>query len=239
MIRYEEYIRKFAEEFSEKSFIEPSDFPNMDLYADQVAEFISEKLSIYEKEHLLTKSMISGFVKKDLIASTDKHRFNREHMILIESFLCLRMAYNKDDLKMLMKPFVENLESQYDDKIDFYDIYQKILPVLKEQRKDAATRTVGRIAEMKDAIWKNDIEDDDLLETFLILLSIAIEVDTFMYLGKRLLRAYFEQPTKEEKKETKKKVSRPKLKKTPAVLAEKEEKKVEKKERKSEAKKSV
>jgi hypothetical protein len=190
MIRYEEYIRKFAEEFAEKSIIEPEDFPDMELYPDQVAEFINSKLSVYG-DNLISKSMIHSFVRQGLVGTSDKKRFNKEQMVLLELLLCLRMTYNKDDLEKLMSPFKRDLKSDFDDGFDFYEIYKELVPAYKEQRKEAAGRTLDLIDRVKNIMKGASIEDDDSMEMFLILLSIAIEVDTAMYIGKRLLRDRF------------------------------------------------
>ncbi|MDR1778459.1 MAG: DUF1836 domain-containing protein [Clostridiales Family XIII bacterium] len=226
MIRYEEYIRKFSEEFAENSMIEPEDFPNMDLYADQAAELISEKLAIYGKEKLLTKAMVNQFVKKGFLSTTDKKRFGRNELVLLELILVLRTTYNEDDMARILKPFVENLDSPYDENIDFYELYKKFLTVYKEQRHEAAERTIGRIDEMKGIIRKlNAEDDDDALEILLVLLSIAIEVDTAMYIGKRLLRACYEEPPKERKKEAKKATKAVKKAVKPVVKASAEKNK--------------
>jgi hypothetical protein len=190
MIRYEEYIRKFAEEFADRSIIEPEDFPDMELYPDQAAEFINSKLSIYG-DNLITKSEIHSFVKQGLVGTSDKKRFNKEQMVLIELLLCLRMSYKKEDLEKLMTPFQKDKKADFNDGFDFYEIYKELVPAYKEQRREAVDRTLDLIDKVKNIMKSADIEDDDSMEMFLILLSIAIEVDTSMYIGKRLLRDRF------------------------------------------------
>lgn len=194
MVRYEEFIKTFAEEFAENSIIDPKDFPEMDLYPDQVADFISEKLKVYGKEELLTRSMINGFIKQGLLTRPENKKFNREQMLMTELLLCLKVAYKKEDVQAMMKPFVENEMSNFDEQFDFYSVYEKLAPVFKEQRREAVDRTLGLVKVIKDAIRESEADDDDSLELFLVLLCIAMEVDTSMYIGKRLLREYFNEP---------------------------------------------
>jgi hypothetical protein len=190
-MRYEEFIKKFAEDFAENSIIEPEDFPEMDLYADQASSFISSKLAIYGKDPLLSKSMIAGFVKKGLIPPPDKRRFNREQVVMMELILLLSMTYRQKDVEDLMKPIVENLESIFDENNDFFELYEKLVPIFKQQRSEVAGRTVGIVDTVKDAMREIGADDDDRTEMFMVLLLIAMEVDTAMYMGKRLLRTYF------------------------------------------------
>jgi hypothetical protein len=140
--------------------------------------------------------MIGDFVKKGLLRAPDKKQYNRDQMIMMELILCLKTAYKPKDMAAIMKPFVENSESTLDEKIDFYDLYENLSPVYKKQRREAADRVIASIDTIKGAMRETGLDDDDALEIFLVLLSIAIEVDTAMYIGKRLLREYFEDPKK-------------------------------------------
>ncbi|MDR2486900.1 MAG: DUF1836 domain-containing protein [Clostridiales Family XIII bacterium] len=190
-MRYEEFLKNFAEEFAEGSIIEPEDFPDMDLYADQVSAFISSKLSIYGKDPLLTKSMVSSFVKKGLLPAPDKRRFSRDHVVLIELILLLSIAYRQKDVEAMMKPLIENFESVLDEKNEFYELYKKLVPIFKQLRVETAERVVGTVDAVKDGMHGMGADDDDTIELFLVLLAISMQVDTAMYIGKRLLREYF------------------------------------------------
>jgi hypothetical protein len=210
MNRYEDFIREFAEKFMENSIIEPEEFPELPLYADQVSDFLTSKLAIYEKDPLLTRSAISALVKNGLLSAPDKKKYSREQMIFIEFILCLKMAYRQSDIEAMLKPLVENAESKFDEQFDFYDLYKKLVPIYKAQRKEACDNTIRAIDTIKGAIRDSGADDDDALEIFLVLMSIAAQVDATMFLGKKLLREYFkpekdEKPEKPMTKETRKK----------------------------------
>jgi uncharacterized protein YbcC (UPF0753/DUF2309 family) len=196
-MRYEEFLKKFAEEFAANSIIEPEDFPEMDLNADQVSSFISSKLAIYGKDPLLSKSMIGSFVKKGLIPPPEKRKFNREQVVMMELILLLSMTYRPDDINDLVRPIVDNNNSILDENTEIFDIYEKLVPIFKEQRNEVAERTVGIVDRVKDAMRGSGAGDDDRTEMFLVLLSIAMEVDTAMYIGKKLLRTYFSDISKD------------------------------------------
>lgn len=225
MVRYEEYIRNFAKVFSKEGMIAPDAFPDMPLYADQVAQHLSSKLSIYGGEPQLTKSMISNYVKKKLIPSPEAKKYNREQMIMIALILILKRAYKLDDVGLIMNPFVANITSDFDDSIDFCELYENLLPLFEERRANAAETTLANIDHVKCAIRDRGIEDDDRLEIFLVLLSIAIEVDTAQAIGQRLLTDYLGKEKALREKVPKEKAPREKTlkEKAPREKRQKEE----------------
>jgi hypothetical protein len=196
MARFEEHLTTLADNFAEKSLIEPDEFPELSLYADQVAEFFCSKLGPYAKDPVITKGKISDYVKKGLIPPPDKKRFDRDHIIMIWFILFLDLAYGSKDVEAVMRPFVENIESRYDEKFNFAEMYEKLEPVFREQRREAADRVLAASGTIKEAIRETGVDDDDAVELFLVLTSIAIQADTGMFIGKNLIREYF---TSEEK----------------------------------------
>jgi hypothetical protein len=224
MVRYEEYIRNFAKKLSEEGMIAPDAFPDMPLYADQVAQHLSSKLSFYGSEPQLTKSMISNYVKKKLIPSPEAKKYNREQMIMIALILILKRAYKLDDVELIMNPFVANITSDFDDSIDFCELYENLMPLFEERRANAAKKALANIDCVKCAIRDRGIEDDDRLEIFLVLLSIAIEVDTAQAIGQRLLTDYLGKEKALREKAPKERTSKEKAlrEKTPKERASKE-----------------
>ncbi|MDR0851658.1 MAG: DUF1836 domain-containing protein [Clostridiales Family XIII bacterium] len=191
MVRYEDFIRDFAEKFAENNLIEPEDFPEFPLYADQVSEFFTTKLDLYGKDPVITRSSINDFVKDGLLSAPNKKKYSREQMVMIEFILCFKVAYSKKDTYAVLKPFVENAESKFDEKIDLYDLYVKLAPIFKQQRKVACENAVATIDTIKEAIRGEGMDDDDMLEMFLFLLSIAAQADAALLIGKKMLHEYF------------------------------------------------
>ncbi|MDR0853988.1 MAG: DUF1836 domain-containing protein [Clostridiales Family XIII bacterium] len=202
-MRYEEYIREFSELFLKEAVIEPEDFPNVELYADQAAQFISDKLGIYGKDPLLTKSMIANYVKNDLLPSPEGRKYDKSQLVMMELILCLKTTFQMNDIKAIMKPFVENYESEFEDKIDFVKIYETFLPDFKEQRKKIADGILADMENIKERYRDLEPDADDATELFLLFMSISMKVDTAMYIGKNLLRTYFETDEKVEKAQKK------------------------------------
>ncbi|MDR3305085.1 MAG: DUF1836 domain-containing protein [Clostridiales Family XIII bacterium] len=198
-MRYEEYIKNFADVFTETAVIDPEDFPTMPLYADQAATFISERLKIYGKDPLLTGTMISNYVKHDMLPSPRGRKYDRDQLIMMELILCLKMTFRMTDIEAIMRPLVDNFDSKLDDKIDFFGLYKNLVPDFKAQRRQVADGIIEDMESIKERLRELDPDDDDAMEIFLVLMSIAMKVDTAMYMGKRLLRTYYETRAKNTK----------------------------------------
>lgn len=207
MIRYEEFIKKISEEFIDNSIIPPGDFPDLELYSDQVVSFINSGLSLYGKRggEVLTKTMLSNYVKNNLLPSPEKKKYDREQMIMLELILCLKNAFKMDDIKTLMSPFVENRKSNFDERIDFAELYEKLEPIYKKKREEYAEDLIKDIDVVKDAVRDSGLNDDDMTEMFLYIMIIAMKIDTAKFIGKTLIREYYGSKDEKSGKTVKKK----------------------------------
>ena len=59
------------------------ELPEIDLYVDQVVSILQKNLVIFSKDvdnPVITSSMINNYVKKDILNSPIKKKYNREHL---------------------------------------------------------------------------------------------------------------------------------------------------------------
>jgi hypothetical protein len=191
MARYEEFLKRYAENVSESGLIPPKEFPDVELYPDQAADFLASKLSGYDFSTEISKSKINSFVRKSFIDSPDNKRFSKEQLLVIQFIFYLLEAYGSSDVENLMKPFVENKESMLDESVDFFGIYTKLLPLLNKQGEDAALHTEKTAESIKKTVKEAGLDDDDTAELFFVILAIAIQAEAAMTVGRALLREYF------------------------------------------------
>jgi DNA-binding transcriptional MerR regulator len=205
MIRYEEFLKKITEEFGKDSIIAPEEFPKMELYSDQIVSFINSELSLYGKSggEILTKTMLSNYVKNGLLPSPSKKKYDKEQMIMLELILCLKNAFKMDDIKILMKPFIESRESTFDEAINFTEIYEKLEPVYAKKRKETTEELMKDIDVIKESVRDTGINDDDMTEMFLYIMILALKIDTAKFIGKTLIREYYASKKDKVKKPSK------------------------------------
>ena len=79
------------------------ELPNIDLYMDQVLNYINSYLSPYIKdENLITKTMINNYVKNNIINAPIKKKYNK--LIIAELFVIsiLKEVYSINEIKSLI-----------------------------------------------------------------------------------------------------------------------------------------
>jgi DNA-binding transcriptional MerR regulator len=191
MARYEEFLKKYAASVGDSGLIPPKEFPDIELYPDQAADFLASKLANYDFASGISKSKITSFVKKGLIEQPENKRFSKEQLLTIEFIFYLLEAYQTSDVEQLMKPFIENKESMLDESVDFFGIYTRLLPLLNKQGEEAASHTSKTAEAIKKISRESGMDDDDTLELFFVILAIAIQAEAAMTVGRALLQEYF------------------------------------------------
>ncbi|MGX7197442.1 DUF1836 domain-containing protein [Enterococcus olivae] len=78
------------------------EFPDIELYMDQVITLIDKYLSPViqsEKHPLLTASMVNNYVKKDMIPAPDNKRYNRKHVAFLVAITLLKQVLTIQEIK--------------------------------------------------------------------------------------------------------------------------------------------
>ena len=101
-------------ENSAKSFDE---FPDFDLYMDQVLLCLSRQMPTENKEEQLTSSMINNYIKAGLLPRANGKRYTREHLAYLTIIAKLKQVLTIQDTKALIGMFSESegIEKAYDD----------------------------------------------------------------------------------------------------------------------------
>lgn len=200
-MRYEEYVKKTIEEFIENGAMSKSDFPEMELYMDQAAGFMDKKLEIYKvgsKENVITKTMIGNYVKNKMLPRPNNKKYNKDHLIFLTFIYYLKNTFQMDEIEKLMKPIVDNYNSEFEEKIDLSMIYDKVGKIQEQDRADLLQNTMDSIADIKSKLNKSDVVDDDILEMFMLIVNLSMKADFERFLAQKLLHEYFAKPKKKK-----------------------------------------
>jgi len=103
-----------------------------------------------------------------------------------------------------MKPLVENRKSDFEDHIDPSILYNTACAINEEYVKKLAETVDADIDTIKKCLEETDIADDQRMEIFILILSLAMKADAAKYMAARLLETYFVIPEKERREKTKK-----------------------------------
>jgi hypothetical protein len=207
-MRYEEYLKQIMDDFCAESVIGPDAFPSMELYADQVASFLSDRLCVYagagpgKADPVITKAGIANNIKRGALPRPIKKKYTRDHVVIMAMLFYMKNAFQPGEPERIMRPFTDNHASAFDDKIDFHRLYAAIAPILEKERARQSREIQSGVADIKAAIRGAGLEDDDNTELLFLFLSLAARADTARYAARELLREYFAESVGAEKKKS-------------------------------------
>jgi|GEM_PF-814337 len=210
-MRYEEYIKKAVDEFLQDTGSTTDDFPEFELYMDQAVTFMNKKLGAYKKDDkdiLLTRTMVNNYTKHKMIPSPAGKKYTRTHLILLTMIYHLKRSFQMDEIEKLMKPLIDNYNSEFDEKIDFAGIYSGISGVLEPDREALLANVRRDIEAIKTSLNQTEISDDDMLEVFMLITTMAVRANMQRLLAEKLLDEFFVRPSTQRVK----KIKRPKIK---------------------------
>ena len=85
-----------------------NEFPNVDLYIDQVVCLLEGALSEYIKndndkeDKIITKTMINNYVKHNIIKPPINKKYNKEHLAYLFVVFILKQVYSISEIKKLI-----------------------------------------------------------------------------------------------------------------------------------------
>ena len=89
------------------------EFPNIDLYIDQVVCVLENSLSEYIKsdndknDKIITKTMINNYVKHKIIKPPINKKYNKEHIAYLFVIFILKQLYSISEIKKLIDLAIE------------------------------------------------------------------------------------------------------------------------------------
>lgn len=206
-MRYEEYMKTQLGKLRSAGIIRPADFPDMDLYIDQVSTVFQKflgKLDGNLSDKYVTKSMIGNYARRGLIAKPDNKHYSKEHMIMIAMVIYLRSIFKMEDISKIMKPLIDSYNSVYDDSISPEVVYNLAEEATENSREEFFKGIDESVSVIKRKIEDTDIEDDQRMEVMVLILTLAMRAEMEKYLADGLMKIYFEDPEKEKKEKTRK-----------------------------------
>lgn len=196
-MRYEEFIKNTIEEFVAKGRIDAGAFPDMEIYMDQAETFLNRELSVYkknEKDKVITKTMIGNYVKHNMLPRPVNKKYSRDHLVLLTLIFYMKGTFQMEEIEKIMKPLIDNYNSEFDEKIDITALYRGILQV-QEAELEALSQSIGDIIkDSKNYLRETELSDDDMLELFMLIVNLSMKADVQKFLAHKLLQEYVLKP---------------------------------------------
>jgi len=125
--------------------------PDIDLYMDQVVNYMKRQHIGLKGEEELTSAMINNYMKKDLLPRAKKKKYDREHIVYLTAICLLKQVLPVTETGILLKKLTE--------KRSIEKFYEKYCTLLDESLKGLS------------AGISEDMSEDEVLE---LILKLAV-----------------------------------------------------------------
>lgn len=90
-----------------------SELPEIDLYLDQVVNYLERYLSQYstnKEDKIITKTMINNYVKQGIMPAPEKKKYGRSHIAYLMVICILKQVYSISDIGKLISLTIQYFE---------------------------------------------------------------------------------------------------------------------------------
>ena len=123
-------IDDFINKQKNSNNINLNDFPDLDLYMDQVMQLFETKLAYTKRnpdDKILTKTMINNYAKDNLLIKIKNKKYNKNHLILMGLIYNLKGSLSLTDIKTSLTPIINSVNDG--ENYPLNDIYQSFLDI--------------------------------------------------------------------------------------------------------------
>jgi len=105
---------------------------NIGSYNDEMT--ISQVVRFFERKGIsFTKTMIQNYVRIHLIPPPkDKRFYTKDHLIMLTIIDMLKSIYSLDEIKVIFRPIMNDINTFSDDVLEMSNIYQTYLTLYRE-----------------------------------------------------------------------------------------------------------
>lgn len=232
-----EFYEELVKSIINAGHIKPEDFPNIDLYMDQVTTFMSSELEgtkSHPEDKILTKTMINNYAKDNLLPSPIKKKYSKDHMITLLFIYYLKNILSISDIQNILTPLNERFFAS-DNKtsdVTMDEIYKNIYRTVVEEIEDISNDVAKKIAISEQTFTDvNNNDEKDFLQYFSLICMLSYDI----FAKKQILTALVDKLKDEENG---RKAHEAEVKKAEAEAKKAEAKKTEPKKEKKQGKES-
>ena len=184
-------LGSILESLSHIDYIKPEDFPNIDLYMDQVTTFMDGQLAVskrHPEDKILTKTMINNYAKNNLLPPPIKKKYSREHMLLLIFIYYFKNILSFNDIETLFHPITEEHFMDHS-QLSLQDIYEQMFSLEKEQMKQLKEDLIRRFRTSQQVFTGQEEDDREYLQLFAFICALGFDV----YMKKQTMELLIDQ----------------------------------------------
>lgn len=181
-------IDNFINSQKSSNNINLDDFPEIDLYMDQVIQLFENKLSYTkrnEEDKILTKTMINNYAKGNLLMKIKNKKYTKEHMILIGLIYNLKGALSLTDIKTIFDPIIESFSK--DEDYPLYDVYEAFLKIYDSNLENLSTSSKDIYSHVQELIKNSNGKLGDFEEKFLLVCAYVSMSNLYRRMSEKII----------------------------------------------------
>lgn len=171
------------------------DFPDIDLYMDQVMQLFENKLSYTKRnddDKVLTKTMINNYAKGNLLMKIKNKKYTKNHLILMGLIYNLKGALSLTDIKTILTPIVDSFEKEQEYPLN--DIYQSFLDIYDLNLEDFKNYPTKIYENIKELANSTDDSIRDYEEKFLLICAYVSMSNLYRRMSEKIIDEFFNVP---------------------------------------------
>jgi len=169
-----------------------NDFPEIDLYMDQVMQLFESKLNYTKRnddDKVLTKTMINNYSKGNLLMKIKNKKYTKNHLILMGLIYNLKGALSLTDIKTILTPIVESFEK--DQEYPLNDIYQSFLDVYDLNLEDLKNSSNKIQENINNLITNKDNITGDYEKNLLLIFAYVSMSNLYRRMSEKIIDQCF------------------------------------------------
>ena len=169
------------------------DFPEIDLYMDQVMQLFESKLSYTKRnddDKVLTKTMINNYAKGNLLMKIKNKKYTKNHLILMGLIYNLKGALSLTDIKTILTPIIDSFEKEQEYPLN--DVYQSFLDIYDLNLEDIKNSSNKIYENIKQLVNDKDNILGDYEEKLLLICAYVSMSNLYRRMSERLIDECFD-----------------------------------------------
>ena len=168
------------------------DFPEIDLYMDQVMQLFESKLNYTKRNNddkVLTKTMINNYSKGNLLMKIKNKKYTKNHLILMGLIYNLKGALSLTDIKTILTPIVDSFEKEQEYPLN--DIYQSFLDVYDLNLEDLKNSSNKIQENINNLITNKDNITGDYEKNLLLIFAYVSMSNLYRRMSEKIIDQCF------------------------------------------------
>ena len=175
----EDLLQSILDSLDRIDYIRPDDIPDIELYMDQVTNFMDNRLKNAarnpEVDKILTKTMINNYAKNDLLPPPVRKKYSREHMLLLIFIYYFKGILSISDIQTVLKPITDRFFAG-NEGLKLETIYNEVFSLEREEVEVMKQDVVRKYHKAQETFSDAATEDQEFLQTFSFICMLSFDV---------------------------------------------------------------